>query len=130
VSEAIQTAAKGPSGEPDAVDRMAEIKAQIAALDREYELLRAMVLAGEASTIGTLWQATVTSVTRRTIAIADAQRLLPADLFDAVVKPINQTNVTLHRRKPPKPVKPPKKTLLAATGRKRRSYRGFSRTMH
>ena len=46
------------------VDRMAEIKAQIAALDREYERLREMVVTGLAS--GLLWQAVVSSVTRRT----------------------------------------------------------------
>jgi hypothetical protein len=41
---------------------MAEIKAQIAALDREYERLREMVETTQAS--GLLWQAVVSSVTR------------------------------------------------------------------
>ena len=93
------------------VDRMAEIKAQIAALDREYERLREMVVTGLAS--GPLWQAVVSSVTRRTVAIADAQQLLPFDLFEALVKPTKST-------------KPPKKLLPRRGG----GYRGFSRTMH
>jgi hypothetical protein len=87
--------------EPEhSVDRMAEIKAQIAALDREYERLREMVVTGLAS--GLLWQAVVSSVTRRTVAIADAQQLLPFDLFEALVEPIHQTNVTRRRRPLPK----------------------------
>jgi hypothetical protein len=97
------------------VDRMAEIKAQIAALDREYERLREMVETTQAS--GLLWQAVVSSVTRRTIAIADAQRLLPFDLFEALVKPIHQTNVTLRRRQLPKSAKPPKKVFAAVRQR-------------
>jgi hypothetical protein len=129
VSTTIQVAGSPPP-EPPAVDRMAEIKAQIAALEREYENLRQMILTGQASAIGMLWQATVTEVTRRSITIADAQRLLPLDLFEALVKPITQTNVTLHRRKPPKPVKPPRKPLAALGWRgKKRGRRGFH-TMH
>jgi len=89
------------------VERLAEIKAQIAALDREYERLREMVVTGQASTAGLLWQAVVSSVTRRTIAIADAQRVLPFDLFEALVKPTKST-------------KPPKKVF--ATVRRRVSW--------
>jgi hypothetical protein len=115
---------------PHPVDRMAEIKALIAALDLEYARLRDQVLTGKVSTIGALWEARVTAVTRRTIAVADAQRLLPLDLFEALVKPIEQTNVTLRRRRPPKPVKPPRQPQIARMGRKKRGYRGFGRTMH
>lgn len=131
MTEAVQPTQGEPLPAPHPVDRMGEIKAQIAALDREYDRLRALVLTGEASTVGTLWQAMVTSVTRRTISVADAQRLLPLDLFEALVKPISQTNVTLRRRQPPKPAKPPKKLIAPPPGvRKRRGYRGFSRIMH
>ena len=104
------------------VDRLTEIQAQIAALDREYERLREMVVTGQAS--GLLWQAVVSSVTRRTIAIADAERLLPFDLFAALVKPIHhQTNVTLRRR----PL--PKSTTEAVFAAVRRRYRGFIRIL-
>jgi len=100
----IQKLAQAEPVPEHSVDRLAELKAQIAALDREYERLREMVVTGQASTAGPLWQAVVSSVTRRTIAIADAQRLLPFDLFEALVKP-----------------EPPKKVFAAVTWR----YRGF-----
>jgi hypothetical protein len=126
----LDRALPDPPKPPHPVDRMAEIKAQIAALDREYERLRAQVIAGEVSAVGVLWEAVVFSLTRRTITVADAQRLLPLDLFEQLVKPIQQTNVKLHRRRPPKPVKPPKKPHIARSGCRSRGYRGVSRTTH
>jgi hypothetical protein len=90
---------------------MADIKAQIAALEREYDEIRRRILAGEVSAIGDEWRVTVATVTRRSIAVADAQRLLP----------LEQTNVTLRRKQKPKPVKPPRRPFAAGwKGRARR----------
>jgi|SRR4051812_34935698 hypothetical protein len=80
------------------VDRMADIKAQIDELSREYDALRGKIVSGETSPVGDEWEAKVSAVSRRSILVADAERLLPAEMFDAVVKQRPQINVTLRRK--------------------------------
>jgi hypothetical protein len=79
-------------------DRLAVLKAEIAALKREFDLLRAHLIGG-ADTDGLEWRAQVFPFTRRSIRLADAERLLPPEMLSQLVRTQSGTGVRLHPRR-------------------------------
>jgi hypothetical protein len=71
---------------PHLADRMAAIKTEVATLEVEYAELRDRIVSGGVALAGELWRAKVTEVAKRRILLADAERLLPASLFDLLVQ--------------------------------------------
>lgn len=80
------------------VDRMADLKRQIADLEREFATLRSQVVAGEVSEVGEAWTASIALRSHRSIRMADAERLLPAEMLEALVHTSTFTTVALIRR--------------------------------
>jgi len=83
------------------VDRLALLKAEIAALKREFDALRLQVISGEAEADGDEWTACVFELRRRSIRLADAERLLPPEMLSQLVRSQTGTAVRLHPRKRP-----------------------------
>ena len=81
------------------VDRMADIKEQIAELETEFAHLRQQVIAGTVSPVGERWRATVREGSYRLIKAEEAQRLLPEAVFNSLVTAVSRTAVYLNRRK-------------------------------
>lgn len=79
------------------IDRMADLKAEITAREDEFEQLRQQVIAGEVGATGAEWCARVVTRSMRRVSVADAERELPADLFEAVVRREQQIVVMLYR---------------------------------
>jgi hypothetical protein len=80
------------------VDRMAEIRDQLAELEREYAELRGRLVAGEIEPEGDEWLATVTHRTQRRITVKDAERALPAATVAGLVRSMTQIVVVLNRK--------------------------------
>ena len=80
------------------VDRLPVLKAEIAALKREFDLLRTQLIGG-ADTDGLEWRAQVFPFTRCFIRLADAERLLPPEMLSQLVRTQSGTAVRLHSRK-------------------------------
>lgn len=85
------------------VDRMAVIKQRIAELEREYAELREGIIAGQIERHGRNWSAYVHEAERRSIRIADAERMLDPDTLAALVNVTTQTFVNLVRRRTNRP---------------------------
>ena len=83
---------------PRPVDRMAEIKAEIATLEAEFAELREILIADPTLRTGDLWEANVSEFSRRHITVKDAQKLLSSALFDSLVKTTSSVGVWLKRR--------------------------------
>jgi len=79
-------------------DRLGVLKAEIARLKCEFDLLRAQLIGG-AETDGLEWRAQVFPFTRRYIRLADAERLLPPEMLSQLVRTQSGTAVRLHSRK-------------------------------
>lgn len=80
------------------VDRMAEIRDQIAGLETEFAELRAKLISGEIDKTGQDWIAVVTEQETRRISVRDAEKVLPEGLFESLVSRSKQTTVRLQRR--------------------------------
>ena len=80
------------------VDRMAELKSHIAALEREFAELRSRLLSGNISPVGDEWQANVTEHTRRSIKLADVERVLPPEIVQSLLHVSVAARVTLVRK--------------------------------
>ena len=63
------------------VDRLHDLKAEIAALEAEHETIRQRIIAGEVEPRGTEYEATVTEQQKRFVSVTEAERLLPPALF-------------------------------------------------
>ena len=92
---------------PHPVDRLAELKIQIADLEAERDSLRRQIITGEVEPVGEVWQATIRHQNRRVVTIPDAERVLAPEMFAAVVTSHRQTVLVLRRigdnRKEPQP---------------------------
>ncbi len=80
------------------IDRLADIKSEIAALEKERDEIRVSIISGEIKPMGDEWFAKVSERDRRRITIADAERLCSPKLFDALVWRYKETWVVLKPR--------------------------------
>jgi hypothetical protein len=79
------------------VDRLAEIRAEIAVLKEEEADLRARIINGEVVPLrGEEWVAVVRARDRRVITVADAERVLPPEQFKRIVRHERIVAVILH----------------------------------
>jgi hypothetical protein len=78
---------------------MAELRAEIATLESEFEALREQVINGEVEPAGNEWIAEVYEFTTRRISVADAKRVLPADTLEALLRSKTASAVRLRPRK-------------------------------
>jgi hypothetical protein len=67
-------------------------------LNKEYQSLRELVITRRVSLIGFRWEASIKTGTHRSIVLEDAQRLLPPETFDALVRIKETVNVVLRER--------------------------------
>jgi hypothetical protein len=79
------------------VDRMADIKAEIAILEEEYAALRRGVVDGSIGLVGAEWTARVDEHVIRHITIRDAERCLPPETFERLAQMRQQMHVTLSK---------------------------------
>lgn len=79
------------------VDRMGDIKEQIAKLESEFADLREKVLTGDCLPTGDEWVALISEMKTRHISVKQAEKTLPAALFNSLVTASSATRVALRR---------------------------------
>ena len=79
------------------VDRMGEIKEQIAQLETEFAELREKVLNGECLSLGDEWGATISRMRTRRISVKRAEKMLPTAIFNSLVMETAADRVALRR---------------------------------